>query len=167
MITGQIIDVCPDEQLLESLKEGRCLLEQVQKGLSDYLETKRAAFPRFYFLSDDELLEILSQTRDPTAVQPHLRKCYENIAWLCFEDDLSIWAMRSGEGEQVSFCETINPTGNVEDWLREVETTMRASIRDSIRRSLDAYPLVCMTLTSHSFDCSFTVQFSIIVETIL
>lgn len=97
-----------DRTLIGQLEEANKRLENIQKGLVHYLETKRLAFPRFFFLSNEELLEILSQVRDPLAVQPHLRKCFENITELKFEGR-EITAMVSNEGEAVDFIQVIDP----------------------------------------------------------
>ena len=57
---------------LDALRKTAATLDKIQNSLEDYLEKKKMAFPRFYFLSNDELLEILAQSsRNPQAVQPH------------------------------------------------------------------------------------------------
>ncbi|KAM3865367.1 dynein axonemal heavy chain 6 [Diretmus argenteus] len=143
--------------LLEEFQDNNALLEQVQKCLEAYLESKRVIFPRFCFLSNDELLEILAQTRNPQAVQPHLRKCFDGIARLKFallpvsspegvgavlaageqEEVYSkeILAMVSPEGEEVRLTKGLKARGNVEDWLGKVEKAMFYSLR---RLSKDA-----------------------------
>lgn len=77
-------------------------LDSIQKSLSKYLEDKRRSFPRFYFLSDEELLEILADTKDPLKVQKHINKCFEAINLLKFEGEV-VTGMISAEKEEVKF----------------------------------------------------------------
>ena len=126
--------------ILESYQEQQETLELVQKGLNDYLEMKRLYFPRFFFLSNDEMLEILSETKDPTRVQPHLCKCFEGIGNLVFEENNLITGMVSGEGETVPFGgENIQPSSMVEQWLVEVEERMFKSMARVVRESNAAH----------------------------
>lgn len=113
-------------------------LEEVQKGLNQYLESKRGLFPRFFFLSDPELLEILSETKEPTKVQPFLKKCFEAIEKLEFDDEKKIHAMFSSEGEKVPYVkviETASAKGNVEEWLNQVEDVMIKSVKEVVDKS--------------------------------
>ncbi|CAH1801914.1 unnamed protein product [Owenia fusiformis] len=124
---------------LENLSLG---LEKCQKSLNDYLDSKRNAFPRFFFISDDELLSILGSS-DPECVQEHMIKMYDNIASLKFQkgnnNETLATAMVSSEGETMEFRTNITAEGRVEDWMTEILDEMRKSNRLITKEGIFTY----------------------------
>ena len=100
------------------------------------------SFCSFFYLSNDEMLEILSETKDPTRVQPHLKKCFEAVDTLTFTEALTITHLTSCEGESVPLVEpvdTVRARGSVERWLLEVEAAMFSAIHASTEAGLVDY----------------------------
>ncbi|CAE8715743.1 unnamed protein product [Polarella glacialis] len=143
---GHALTQCTAEGLLQIWINCNNDLDLVQKGLDDYLETKRGAFARFYFLSNDELLEILSQTKDPLRVQPFLCKVFEAMMKLTFTDALVATHMHSKEGEIISFVDPVITKGNgVEVWMTSVENQMIMGVREAIKIGVESYPVMVRT----------------------
>nr|CAD7568025.1 unnamed protein product [Timema californicum] len=124
--------------LWERLNSMNQKLESIQRALEKYLETKRHIFPRFYFISNDDLLEILAQSKKPENVQPHLKKCFDNINKLKIAKGpvslkLEGQGMFSAEGEYIDFSSPIILEGPVELWLCRVEDMMRLTLREQLK----------------------------------
>jgi len=102
-------------------------LDVCQRALSDFLEDKRSSFPRFYFLGDDDLLEILGQAQNPSVIQSHLKKLFAGIHKVKFSPNhSSITSMQSMAGEVVELATGVQVTDSIETWLNSLATCMQS-----------------------------------------
>ncbi|KAK3265811.1 hypothetical protein CYMTET_25536, partial [Cymbomonas tetramitiformis] len=126
-----------DASVQQTLPHLNQQLELCQKSLSGYLEMKRNLFPRFFFVSDPSILEILGQGSDPKTIQPHLGSVFDNVTRVTFHRITPgvIIAMSSAEGEEVPLKEQMVCEGNVEDWLAMLERAMIATLRSLMREA--------------------------------
>uniref|UniRef100_A0A803XMX1 Dynein axonemal heavy chain 10 n=1 Tax=Meleagris gallopavo TaxID=9103 RepID=A0A803XMX1_MELGA len=133
---------CEAPNRLSDLHHINNVLEKCQKSLNDYLDSKRNAFPRFFFISDEELLTILGSS-NPLCVQEHMIKMYDNIAALRFQDgdgDKKIaTAMISAEGEVMDFRQSVAAEGRVENWMTAVLEEMRRTNRLLTKEAIFRY----------------------------
>ncbi|XP_011309279.1 dynein heavy chain 8, axonemal-like [Fopius arisanus] len=133
------VDTCTSDetmsQLLPHLVEQ---LESCQKSLSGYLETKRMSFPRFYFVSDPNLLEILGQAADCHSIQHYLDEFFDNVAKVDFSDveNDKIVAIYSHENEKVVLDKEVACIGGVEIWLNTLLKMHQQSVGSVISQGL-------------------------------
>lgn len=138
----KIMNLCQRPELLDELNSLFDGLETCQKSLNKYLDSKRNSFPRFYFLSDNELLSVLGNN-NPTGVQPHIVKMFDNVGSLRFiinsRNNTLVNAMISCEKEIMEFKTEVLIDGPIENWMNDVLKEMWTSNRYLIKKSIFDY----------------------------
>ena len=137
---------------LRTLRQSNAVLEAIQARLDVYLGQKRRAFPRFHFISNPELLDVLSHTRDPSATQPHMRKLFEGAARLDLVGEgrtRDVLAMISAQHERLPLGKMLKARGAPEGLLT-ISPVMCACSCFEVHRTLVAsehspFAAVCMS----------------------
>ena len=141
----------------EHFTEMSAQLDLCQKALAEYLEEKRSMLPRFYFIGDDDLLEILGQAKNPEVNQAHLKKLFAGIHSVVFSEGAKhITAMRSIVGEVVPLREPVAVTEAVESWLADLSSSMVRTLSGMLIKCLaekdyEAFPsqILCLADQVH------------------
>uniref|UniRef100_A0A915BJF8 Dynein heavy chain, cytoplasmic n=6 Tax=Parascaris univalens TaxID=6257 RepID=A0A915BJF8_PARUN len=134
-----VVNMQGAQRVLERLAD---MLAKIQKALGEYLERERSSFPRFYFVGDEDLLEIMGNSKDITRLQKHLKKMFAGITSIDVdEENLLVTALNSREGERVQLVKPVNIKENprINEWLRLVETEMQSTLAHLVTEALASF----------------------------
>jgi dynein heavy chain 1 len=135
-----VLDVMNIQGVQKSLERLSDLLNKIQKALGEYLERERASFPRFYFVGDEDLLEIIGNSKDILRIMKHLKKMFAGVSTIRLDEDLTeIQGMSSREGEEVMFTSPIllKDFPKINDWLAKIESEMRLSLASLLNAAVE------------------------------
>ena len=151
-----VLDVLNISGVQKSLERLAELLNKIQKALGEYLERERISFPRFYFVGDEDLLEIIGNSNDTLRIAKHFRKMFAGLSGLLMEEEATITGFTSKEGEQVHLKKPISlvKTPKINDWLAALESNMKFTLAELLSEAVRAFQQ--MTDSSQIDDTEFT-----------
>lgn len=136
-----VLDILAIVDVQKSLERLADLLNKIQKALGEYLERERVSFPRFYFVGDEDLLEIIGNSNDIFRVAKHFKKMFAGMSGLVMDDDNNIVAFTSKEGEEVRLKKEVNllKTPRINDWLTALETSMKLTLAELLGEAVEQF----------------------------
>ncbi|KAJ6043663.1 uncharacterized protein N7446_001860 [Penicillium canescens] len=136
-----VLDVLAITGVQKSLERLAELLNKIQKALGEYLERERVSFPRFYFVGDEDLLEIIGNSNDIFRVAKHFKKMFAGLSGLVMDDDNNIVGFTSKEGEEVRLKKEVNlvKTPRINDWLSALENNMKLTLAELLAEAVEQF----------------------------
>eukprot|EP00904_Undaria_pinnatifida_P003126 jgi/Undpi1/12814/HiC_scaffold_7.g02481.m1 len=139
-------DGCNTDGYLNKLESIQEQLDLCKKSLADFLDGRRRQFPRYYFVSEADLLDILSNGSDPNKILVHTPKVYLCCKTLILGNERmpsgrpKAVRLVSGVGsEEVDFEPAIPLEGKVEIYMQDILDVTKASLYNNLKRSLSRY----------------------------
>lgn len=135
-LVTDVVNLPGVQRALERLAD---LLGKIQKALGEYLERERSSFPRFYFVGDEDLLEIIGNSKNVERLQKHFKKMFAGVASIILnEDSTEVLGIASKEGEEVKFSSPVSIKENpkINEWLTLVENEMRLSLAQILSKAV-------------------------------
>lgn len=157
-----VLDVLNISGVQKSLERLAELLNKIQKALGEYLERERMSFPRFYFVGDEDLLEIIGNSNDTIRISKHFRKMFAGLSGLLMDQESTITGFVSKEGEQVQLKRPISlvKTPKINDWLAALESNMKLSLAELLGEAVQSFgALLDNSMTGASFFNDYVATF--------
>ncbi|KAL6719365.1 dynein heavy chain [Lecanora helva] len=136
-----VLDVLNISGVQKSLERLAELLNKIQKALGEYLERERISFPRFYFVGDEDLLEMIGNSNDTLRISKHFRKMFAGLSGLLMDEEAVITGFSSKEGEHVELKKHISliKTPKINDWLTALEANMKSTLAELLGEAIHSY----------------------------
>ncbi|MBN3298743.1 DYHC1 protein, partial [Amia calva] len=134
-----VMDVLNIQGVQRSLERLADLLGKIQKALGEYLERERSSFPRFYFVGDEDLLEIIGNSKNVAKLQKHFKKMFAGVSSIILnEDNTEVLGISSREGEEIIYKTAVSITDHpkINEWLTLVEKEMRVTLAKLLAESV-------------------------------
>lgn len=136
-----VLDVLAINGIQKSLERLAELLHKIQKALGEYLERERVSFPRFYFVGDEDLLEMIGNSNDVLRVAKHFKKMFAGLSGLLLDDDGNIVGITSKEGEEVRLKREVSVVKNprINDWLMALDNSMKMTLAELLAEAIEQF----------------------------
>ena len=177
----KIFSVCSYPTIIEDFTDNNHQIEDILLSLNDYLELKRSAIPRLYFISNEEVLKLISTT-DFGVFTEQISKVLMNIIRLDAHSigssesvspnsdgagsnfaDLKIFGVAGEDGDILTLSEPVSCSGQIEEWIPDLFSSMQKSMKETLSVSLSRYsssPLNKWLMTVSTYIAAITLNIS-------